>query len=165
MVRLVTDREARQDGRNWQQSAHLAGGNVLYRLDVGVAPNLPDIHPAQFSEAGFSLEKTMTLAEFKAWFEGFTEAMDGAPDEKQWARIKARVKEIDGVAVTKTVFVDHYYPPYRPYWSSQRLDVFGVCQNASGSAAVGKTYDVSGFNSQSAMLDLGKSEYSASLAS
>lgn len=41
----------------------------------------------------------MTLAEFKAWFEGFTEDMDGAPNTKQWKRIKDRVKQIDGVAL------------------------------------------------------------------
>lgn len=36
----------------------------------------------------------MTVSEFKAWFEGFTEAMDGPPDAKQWARIQSKVKEI-----------------------------------------------------------------------
>jgi hypothetical protein len=115
----------------------------------------------------------MTLAEFKAWFEGFTEDMDGAPNEKQWKRIKAKVKAIDGVAITKTVFVDHYYPPYRPYWSSQRLDVFGIAQNSVGSSlAVGKssmpsieTNNGHSFDSFGAMLDLGKAEYTASLAS
>lgn len=35
-----------------------------------------------------------TVSEFKAWFEGFTEAMDGPPDAKQWARIQSKVKEI-----------------------------------------------------------------------
>ena len=114
----------------------------------------------------------MTLAEFKAWFEGFTEDMDGTPNEKQFERIKAKVKDIDGVAVTKTVFVDHYYPPYRPYWSSHRLDVFGVAQNSVGSMAIGKssmpsieTNNSQSFDSFSAMVDLGKAEYSASLAS
>ncbi len=36
----------------------------------------------------------MTPIEFKAWFEGFTEAMDKLPTAKQWARIKERVSEI-----------------------------------------------------------------------
>lgn len=36
----------------------------------------------------------MTLAEFKAWFEGFTEAIEGAPTEKQWARIKEQIEKI-----------------------------------------------------------------------
>lgn len=39
----------------------------------------------------------MTLSEFKAWFEGFTEGMDATPTEKQWERIKARIGEINGV--------------------------------------------------------------------
>lgn len=118
--------------------------------------------------AGSSIQGTeMTLSEFKAWFEGFTECMEASPDEKQWERIKARVKEIDGVAITKTVFVDHYYPPYRPYWSSQRLDVFG--SNAVGavlSNAVASAKAInSEFESHSAMLDLGKAEYTAALNS
>lgn len=36
----------------------------------------------------------MTLAEFKAWFEGFTEAIEGAPTPSQWARIKEQVSKI-----------------------------------------------------------------------
>ena len=42
----------------------------------------------------------MQVSEFKAWFEGFTGAVAKLPTEKQWARIKARVDEIDG---TETV--------------------------------------------------------------
>lgn len=33
----------------------------------------------------------MKLAEFKAWFEGFTEDMDRAPTAKQWKRIVRRL--------------------------------------------------------------------------
>lgn len=36
----------------------------------------------------------MTLNEFKAWFEGFTEAMDGAPSADQWAKIKAKLDQV-----------------------------------------------------------------------
>ena len=57
----------------------------------------------------------MTNSEFKAWFYGFTEAMDGVPNKKQWDRITARVKEIDGSPVTK-VYVDRYWPGGYPYW-------------------------------------------------
>jgi hypothetical protein len=56
----------------------------------------------------------MTLQEFKAWFEGFTEDMSAAPSKKQWERIKKRVKEIDGSAVTYPVFVDRYWPHVYP---------------------------------------------------
>ena len=63
----------------------------------------------------------MTLSEFKAWFEGFTENIDGKPNEKQWKRIKARVKEIDGTPVTPIVIErwrDRYVPnwPIGPIW-------------------------------------------------
>lgn len=54
----------------------------------------------------------MTTQEFKAWFEGFTESIEGPPSKKQWERIKARVAEIDGAATTIPVFVERY----RPWW-------------------------------------------------
>ena len=56
----------------------------------------------------------MTPQEFKAWFDGFTENVDKQPTQKQWARIKERVAEIDGKAVTERVYVDLYVPTY-PY--------------------------------------------------
>ena len=59
----------------------------------------------------------MTPNEFKAWFDGFCEAFDKTPTQKQWARIKERVAEIDGKPVTERVFVDRYWPPYqKPYF-------------------------------------------------
>ena len=73
----------------------------------------------------------MTLSEFKAWFEGFTETMDNTPNEKQWKRIQARVKEITGDRVTERVYLDRYWPiNVQPYWAR------GVasCQSASSSA-------------------------------
>ena len=36
----------------------------------------------------------MTPDQFKAWFEGFCEAIDAAPTPEQWARIKAKVADI-----------------------------------------------------------------------
>lgn len=119
----------------------------------------------------------MTLNEFKAWFSGFTESMDGVPDEKQWERIKARVKEIDNVAITNTVFVDRYVEPYRRYWPNVPYWSFGAA--GGGAQVYGGGDDViergiagykepgfdRSFNSQSAMLDLGKAEYKACVVS
>jgi hypothetical protein len=42
----------------------------------------------------------MDVGQFKAWFEGFTEGMEGPPTAKQWERIRAKVKEITHVAAT-----------------------------------------------------------------
>lgn len=64
----------------------------------------------------------MTLAEFKAWFEGFTEDMDGPPNAKQFKRIKAKVGEITGAPITQTV-IREYVDRYRPYWYSSMNDV------------------------------------------
>jgi hypothetical protein len=95
----------------------------------------------------------MTLSEFKAWFEGFTESIDDAPTVKQWARIKKRVGEIDGRAVTERVYVDRYWPPYRPYpytWTigsptysnaASVGQISGPSYSSAGDAAVSSTFD------------------------
>ena len=57
----------------------------------------------------------MTVQEFKAWFSGFTEDLEGAPNDKQWARIKARVDEISTGADLG------YRAPVPPYWPSGSL--------------------------------------------
>jgi hypothetical protein len=64
------------------------------------------------------MEAAMTLTEFKAWFSGYEEGIETTPTEKQWARIKQRVAEIDNMPTTQTVFVDRYYRDYyrQPIW-------------------------------------------------
>ena len=54
----------------------------------------------------------MTLQEFKAWFEGFTENMDGTPNAKQWKRIQAKISDIDGTVTSYPIFIDRYVKPY-----------------------------------------------------
>jgi hypothetical protein len=108
----------------------------------------------------------MTLAEFKAWFEGFTEGMAAAPDEDQWKRIKARVAEINGAATPYPIFVDRYVEPYRRYWPN--VPYWSACgavsQGMSAKSAVdGSSPNGFVFNSSAAMLDLGKAEYRAAL--
>lgn len=39
---------------------------------------------------------SMTPDQFKAWFEGFCEAIDGSPTPGQWAKIKAKAADIGG---------------------------------------------------------------------
>ena len=58
----------------------------------------------------------MTLTEFKAWFDGFTEEMKGAPTEKQWKRICKRVDEIDDKPIPKRIYIDRYFDPYRRHY-------------------------------------------------
>lgn len=62
----------------------------------------------------------MTPKEFKAWFDGFTEAMDGTPTVKQWARIKERVAEIDGRETTIEFYRNRYARerPWYPYYAT-----------------------------------------------
>lgn len=101
----------------------------------------------------------MTLAEFKAWFEGFTEDMDGQPNAKQWTRIKARVAQIDGVAITReVVYRDRYWPSYVKHtW----IDNLPYTATSMGSMAAAPAPTVSASN----LVDLGKSEYQSMLAS
>jgi hypothetical protein len=123
------------------------------------------------------MENYVTPQEFKAWFEGFTEAFDRIPTKAQWARVKERVAEIDGEPVTERVFVDRYWPSryheYRPYWayySSGGLAA-GSCSNLSAlsqQSASAPMYQNAvnqmsqgTFNSGQAMLALGRADAEA----
>jgi hypothetical protein len=65
---------------------------------------------------------TMNLSEFKAWFEGFTDGLEAAPSEKQWGRIKEKIKLIkDAPPTERIVFVDHWARPWRRWWEGPHL--------------------------------------------
>jgi hypothetical protein len=53
----------------------------------------------------------MTLSEFKAWLEGFTEAIGGPPSQEQWDRIKEKVASI----VEHPILTNPYVPIYSPF--------------------------------------------------
>lgn len=42
------------------------------------------------------------LRQFMSWFEGYSENIEDAPTPKQWARIKARIAEIDPASTATT---------------------------------------------------------------
>jgi hypothetical protein len=94
----------------------------------------------------------MTLSEFKAWFEGFTEDMAGPPSAKQWKKIQARVSEITGEPLTQHHFYHRYWNPY--FWSS-----FGLSQGV-GALNSAEPFNLTnqGWNSASAMQLLGKAD-------
>lgn len=108
----------------------------------------------------------MTLSEFKAWFEGFSEGIDKAPTEKQFAKIKAKVAEIDGAPVTQTIFVDRYVRALPGYWERPYMTWDGVIGAGSiggngvgtGSAGGGMMYNAASFDSHADMRLLGKVE-------
>jgi hypothetical protein len=106
----------------------------------------------------------MTPQEFKAWFDGFSEGIDGLPSEKQWEKIKRRVKDIDNKPVTYTVYRDIYLPPYRlqdPYyrnsvtWCSGSMTAAAHVPADKNQMIMNESSD---FNSLTAMYDLGKLE-------
>ena len=93
----------------------------------------------------------MTPQEFKAWFDGFTEAFDKVPTKAQWARIQARVAEIDGRAVTERVYVDRYWPsvPYNhPWWHYQPSWVVPMTSTTGGASQSGSLAQFSQGGSQ-----------------
>jgi hypothetical protein len=126
----------------------------------------------------------MTLSEFRAWFEGFTESQDGPPNAKAWKRIKERVAEISGAPITERIFVDRYrdyldWPdtrrPYRAYGIGYSAGSVSL-QNGVGNAVLTGATDSAlctserasagtpAFNSHAAMADLGRAEALASSA-
>lgn len=114
----------------------------------------------------------MTPAEFKAWFDGFTEAFTGCPTKAQWARIKDRVSEIDGRPVTERVYVDRYVDRYwRMYPSWQYFGagnaVGSTCTSLSqmqnglqgqNNQNMGESLQSADFNGIAAMNALGRAE-------
>jgi len=111
----------------------------------------------------------MNLAEFKAWFEGFTEAMDGPPSEKAWERIKARVKEIDGRPTTQTIYVDRYVEPYRRWFGFPLYDTTSYAAGPDNKTLGASLFNAKaegrlqaeidpGWNSMAAMADAGRAE-------
>ena len=116
----------------------------------------------------------MQVCEFKAWFEGFTEDMTKLPTVKQWARIKARIDEIDGVATTERIFIDRYWNRYKPFWISTTPYISptwtgtqtvssNLQQNVSCNYVVGGEHDHPVLNASQAFTALGKAE-AASIA-
>lgn len=95
----------------------------------------------------------MTPREFKAWFDGFTEAMSGTPTKDQWKRIKAKVAEIDGEPITEKIFIDRYWPRYPYYYWTPNNPNWVYCQSS------GSTTNIP-FNSTTAMYAQGKIEAS-----
>lgn len=74
----------------------------------------------------------MNLSEFKAWFEGFTENMDGEPNAKQWKRIKARVAEITPDPTPWPVYIERYVNPYQKWWTTTTVGPQSDTQRLQG---------------------------------
>lgn len=55
----------------------------------------------------------MTPDQFKAWFEGFCEAIDATPTPEQWAKIKAKVADI-----REKPLVTLREPEFKRQWST-----------------------------------------------
>ena len=104
----------------------------------------------------------MTPSEFKAWFEGFTEAFSGVPTRAQWTRVKERVAEIDGKPVTEKIFIDRYWPQYfQNYPYIQTLQPLWGCRNTTTTSLGNNTTHLqnhTAYTASNAMYALGKAD-------
>ena len=53
----------------------------------------------------------MTLNEFKAWLDGFSEAMGEVPTPEQWAKIKQKLGEVEAFPLLSTRGVGQVFTP------------------------------------------------------
>lgn len=72
----------------------------------------------------------MNLSEFKAWFEGFTECLDGSPGPKAWERICEKVKAITPDATPWPAFVKEYLPYYTRWQHGWPSAIWAVGTNS-----------------------------------
>ena len=76
----------------------------------------------------------MTLSEFNAWLEGFEEAINGAPSDAQWAKIKARLATVKMPPATiishPPVITERPVRPYRIWYDINTRGHLRVSQSA-----------------------------------
>lgn len=64
----------------------------------------------------------MNLSEFKAWLEGFNEAIGDAPTPEQWAKIMAKLKDVNGFPTGPAPrTIDPHFGRYMPVFDTNPL--------------------------------------------
>jgi hypothetical protein len=77
----------------------------------------------------------LKVSEFKAWFEGFTESIEGLPNKKQWDRIKEKIAAVDGKEIVYREYVDRWYS--RPYtWTTYGIGSSSIAADTKGSSTI-----------------------------
>ncbi len=56
----------------------------------------------------------MTLGEFKAWLDGFSAAINGAPTAEQWATIREKLGEVQAFPLPAVTAPSPYVPSVYP---------------------------------------------------
>ena len=104
----------------------------------------------------------MNLSEFRAWFEGFTEGLEGAPNAKQWKKIQKKVEEITSDPTPWPIFVDRYiYPRREIWWNTPYWGGIGHTQTIVGGTTGSMTVQTNSqdglpYNSNEAFAQLGR---------
>lgn len=106
----------------------------------------------------------MNLQEFKAWFEGFTESLEGKPPgPKSWKRIQEKVSLIEeSPPVTRDIFVHEYWHPWRRWFSDPGYEPHRLGYGSGIGYSSSSSGQMASFDSVLAFADLGRAE-SASL--
>lgn len=100
----------------------------------------------------------MTLQEFKAWFEGYTEGLEGAPTKAQFDRIKEKVKEITGAPITERVYIDWYRQAGAPYWTQYPFSGVALSTGVANFSNDLSKNAIGNFDGIQVMYALGKAE-------
>jgi len=80
----------------------------------------------------------MTLQEFKSWFEGFTECMNGQPSAKQWKRVQKPSDIQLSTALPRPHLARPGFVcrPYRKCRAILREAICAVCNHSSSASRV-----------------------------
>lgn len=80
----------------------------------------------------------MTITEFHAWLDGFSEAIAGAPTPEQWAKVLAKLKQVRGDASVFTApsMPQRWYPSPSGPFATCGVDTY----TDEGTRATGQSY-------------------------
>jgi hypothetical protein len=67
----------------------------------------------------------MTAQEFRAWLAGFEHAINEAPSSWQWAAIRERIEQMDGLSISYATFTKAFVDPFRKWWKPEFLCELG----------------------------------------
>ncbi len=67
----------------------------------------------------------VTIDEFRAWLAGFERCLNGAPSPWQWAKIKDRIAEINGIPLPYGEFRARFFDPYAKFWKPALVSELG----------------------------------------
>lgn len=68
----------------------------------------------------------MTLSEFKAWLDGYSEAIGEAPNAEQWKRIQEKLATVGADGTTLATYKPHVLGPSKMYPADPNILIGGM---------------------------------------